>query len=490
MRKFLCWALVLTLCLGMLTGCGFVELTDTSPEAGVTSADLATDITSTGFNSTAEQSSGAGTASETSTALESESTLHSSEVVTSETTSQDATVQTAETSKETAQTSTETSAETAGTEATAEPQPFVLPEYAGQPYVTLNGNEPYFSKDGLTPKAYEYYAELDHLGRCVYAEACIGTETMPTEDRGNISSVKPTAWQSVQYDIVDGGSLYNRCHLIGFQLTGENANVGNLITGTRYMNVSGMLSLEDMVADYIRETGNHVKYRATPFFEGNELLARGVIMEAYSVEDNGEGICFNVFAFNVQPGIIIDYANGESKLDPDYQAPSGNEEIDYVVNTNTGKFHYPTCASVRDIKPANRKDFKGTANELAAQGYSPCGSCKPVVSTETTQTTPPETVASTTVTTTTTATTTTEPPPPQTTEQTTETTTTETTTETTATEPEPAGGHYILNTNTMKFHHPTCGSANKIKPENKGESFESRDALIAKGYSPCGSCKP
>lgn len=195
-----------------------------------------------------------------------------------------------------------------------------VPEYSGIAYVVINDNVPIFENAELVTESYEYYGELDSLGRCSYAMACIGKDLMPTQGRESISSVKPTGWVQAQYDIVEGGSLYNRCHLIGFQLTGENANKSNLITGTRYMNTEGMLPFENMVADYIKETGNHVVYRITPIYEGDNLLASGVQMEALSVEDKGNGICFNVYVYNVQPGILIDYATGESRIDPDYSA--------------------------------------------------------------------------------------------------------------------------------------------------------------------------
>lgn len=190
-----------------------------------------------------------------------------------------------------------------------------IPEYSGNPYVVVDDNEPAFTEEDKQKKAFESYGELDDLGRCTIAYACIDESLMPTEERGSISSVKPSGWQSVQYDHVDGKSLYNRCHLIGFQLTGENANRENLITGTRYMNVDGMLPFENMIADYIYETGNRVLYRVTPIFEGDNLVASGVQMEAYSVEDEGDGICFNVYVYNVQPGVVIDYETGDSTLE-------------------------------------------------------------------------------------------------------------------------------------------------------------------------------
>lgn len=189
-----------------------------------------------------------------------------------------------------------------------------IPQYTSEPYVVLNDNKPIFDEVDYTSDAYEKYSELDYLGRCGPAFAKVGIETMPTEERGEIGQVKPSGWQTVKYDIVDGKYLYNRCHLIGFQLTGENANKGNLITGTRYMNVDGMLPFENMVADYVQETENHVLYRVTPIFEGENLVASGVQIEAKSVEDNGEGICFNVYVYNVQPGVTIDYSTGQSKL--------------------------------------------------------------------------------------------------------------------------------------------------------------------------------
>ena len=189
-----------------------------------------------------------------------------------------------------------------------------IPPYSGSPYVVIDNNIPDFESSALTPKSYEHYGKLDSLGRCTYTIACIGKDIMPTEKRGSIGSVKPTGWQKSKYDIVDGKYLYNRCHLIAYQLTGENANERNLITGTRYMNVDGILPFEDMTGDYIRETGNHVLYEVTPIFSGNNLLADGVHMQARSIEDDGDGICFNVFVYNVQPGIEIDYATGRNKL--------------------------------------------------------------------------------------------------------------------------------------------------------------------------------
>ena len=256
-----------------------------------------------------------------------------------------------------------------------------LPAYSGEPYVTVNGNEPFFTPEDLTTDSYETYSELDALGRCGVAWANVGVDLMPTEDRGSIGQVKPSGWHTVKYDVVDGKYLYNRCHLIGFQLTGENANEKNLITGTRYLNVDGMLPFENLVTDYVKETENHVLYRVTPIFQEDELVARGVLMEGLSVEDDGEGISFCVYAYNVQPGVVIDYATGDSWQEGEDTQPqettAGGEGTAYVINTSSGKFHLPTCSGVADMSPANRQDYVGDRQDLLDQGYSPCGICKP-----------------------------------------------------------------------------------------------------------------
>ena len=200
---------------------------------------------------------------------------------------------------------------------------------------------------------------------------------MPTEERGEIGQIKPSGWHTVKYDIVDGKYLYNRCHLIGFQLSGENANEKNLITGTRYFNVEGMLPFENMVADYVKETENHVVYRVTPLYDGDNLVAKGVQMEAFSVEDKGEGICFNVFVHNIQPGIEIDYATGESRLIDNDENNTVNSEGKYILNTKTKKFHIPTCSSAEEIKSDNKSEFKGNREDLISDGYTPCKNCNP-----------------------------------------------------------------------------------------------------------------
>ena len=280
----------------------------------------------------------------------------------------------------------------------ADVNPGEIPPYSGSPYTVLNGNVPDFLESDFSENSFEFYSELDSLGRCGAANANIGLDIMPTEERGSIGQIKPSGWNTVKYDCVDGNYLYNRCHLIGYQLCAENANEKNLITGTRYLNVDGMLPFENMVADYIHETGNHVRYRVTPIFEGNNLLASGVQMEAQSVEDGGEGILFHVYCYNVQPGVGIDYATGNSWaeeytvqdqetgentdtvsagdfiMEEDF---SGQEGFVYIVNRNTGKFHYPDCRSVKQMNESNKMEYAGSRDELIAQGYSPCGNCNP-----------------------------------------------------------------------------------------------------------------
>lgn len=296
-----------------------------------------------------------------------------------------------------------------------------IPAYDGKAYVAVNDNVPFFTDSELTTDAFEYYSELDSLGRCGVTYANVCKEIMPTEERGKIGMVKPSGWHTVKYDVVDGKYLYNRCHLIGYQLSGENANTRNLITGTRYLNVEGMLPFENMVADYVKETENHVLYRVTPIFEGDNLVANGVLMEAKSVEDNGAGILFNVYCYNVQPGVTINYANGESSLDgtdaqqnngsdatanstdnsvsaantgnsdaavtssgsstsnsaavTDQQASDQNNSSNEAVTvhiTKTGKkYHRAGCRYLKD------SDSEVTLDEAKSLGLSPCGVCNP-----------------------------------------------------------------------------------------------------------------
>ena len=278
-----------------------------------------------------------------------------------------------------------------------------VPEYDAQPYVCLEGNIPSFTPEELTAQGREEYAPLDLLGRCGSAFAVVGRETMPTQERGPIGQVKPSGWHLAKYDCVDGKYLYNRCHLIGYQLTGENANVKNLITGTRYLNVEGMLPFENEVAEYVEKTGNHVAYRVTPVFREGELLARGVVMQGQSVEDEGAGVRFHVFVYNVQPGVELDYATGDSRLaqsqqpqeKPQLQLPqitlpeglltggesqqeSGEMEADgYVINRSSGRFHRPACEGAVSMSALNRLPSGESRETLIAQGYVPCGQCKP-----------------------------------------------------------------------------------------------------------------
>ena len=262
--------------------------------------------------------------------------------------------------------------------------PSKLPAYSGTAYTIVNDNQPNFSAAELTTKGYEKYSNLDSLGRCGVAIASCGKEIMPgaNEERGSISSIKPTGWIQKSYSGVSGGYLWNRCHLIGWQLSAENANKQNLITGTRYMNINGMLPFENMVADYIKETGNHVAYRITPIFVGNNLVCSGVQMEAYSIEDEGDSICFNVYCYNVQPGITINYATGDSagpssgtttstpsnehNDNNDNQASSG----DMVWIPKSGsKYHSRSgCSNMKNPSQV-------TKQEAENQGYEPCKKC-------------------------------------------------------------------------------------------------------------------
>ena len=266
-------------------------------------------------------------------------------------------------------------------------QPFDLseiPSYSGNPYCEVNYNQPFFQTDELTTESFKQFSELDSLGRCGVAFACIGTDSLPTEERGAIGMIKPSGWHTVRYDdIIEDKYLYNRCHLIAFELSGENANPQNLITGTRYMNVKGMLPFENCVRRYVEDTDRHVMYRVTPIFECDNLVATGILMEGYSVEDDVFGICFNVFCYNVQPEIKINYADGTSGVDysPDSEestfVSNNDSATTYVLNTNTKKFHYPYCDSVNEMKDTNKQVFKGSREKVIEMGYSPCGRCKP-----------------------------------------------------------------------------------------------------------------
>ncbi|MFR7752613.1 MAG: DNA/RNA non-specific endonuclease [Agathobacter rectalis] len=261
-----------------------------------------------------------------------------------------------------------------------------IPAYDGRAYVAVNNNEPFFTDSDMTTTAFENYSDLDSLGRCGVAYANICKDIMPTEERGKIGMIKPSGWHTVKYDVIKDRYLYNRCHLIGYQLAGENANPKNLITGTRYLNVEGMLPFENLVADYVNNTGNHVLYRVTPMFSGSNLVANGVLIEAKSVEDNGGGILFNVYCYNVQPGVGINYENGDSWLDgttgsassgsdssaaENSAANSSNSETMVHITATGKKYHRAGCRTLK------KSDTEVTLDEAKSMGLSPCGICNP-----------------------------------------------------------------------------------------------------------------
>lgn len=261
-----------------------------------------------------------------------------------------------------------------------------IPAYDGKAYVAVNNNEPFFTDSDMTTTAFENYSDLDSLGRCGVAYANICKDIMPTEERGKIGMIKPSGWHTVKYDVIKDRYLYNRCHLIGYQLAGENANSKNLITGTRYLNVEGMLPFENLVANYVNNTGNHVLYRVTPMFSGSNLVANGVLIEAKSVEDNGGGILFNVYCYNVQPGVGINYENGDSWLDgttgsassgsdssvaENSAADSSNSETMVHITATGKKYHRAGCRTLK------KSDTEVTLDEAKSMGLSPCGICNP-----------------------------------------------------------------------------------------------------------------
>ena len=313
--------------------------------------------------------------------------------------------------------------ETASTETSAARATIAdIPQYSGALCIDINDGQPGFTEDDVDRGAFMQFSDLDFEGRCGEAFARIGTDTVSSEARGDISRVHPSGWVQHKYDFVDDGVLYNRCHLIAHQLCGENANEKNLITGTRTFNVVGMLYYEELVGNYVRSTGNHVLYRVTPLFAANDLVARGVQMEAESIEDGGEAIRFNVFVYNVEPGVEIDYVTGESwesdatpkvtskgeatktsakasdaalastdagtssesairsnseSTDAEAASSASSAQQDYVLNVKNKKFHKPSCTAANEIASANKQDFTGTREELIERGYSPCGQCKP-----------------------------------------------------------------------------------------------------------------
>jgi len=288
-----------------------------------------------------------------------------------------------------------------------------VPEYSGSAYVEVNGDEPFFAESDLATESYLYLSPLDELGRCGYTMSCVSADNFPTYERGKIGQIKPSGWHTVKYpDVIEDLYLYNRCHLQMWAMWGDTVNVEeNLITGTRYLNVEGMLPNEEVIVRYAENTSEHVIYRVTPIFVDNELICRGVLMEAESVESDGLSICR--FAYNVQPNIVIDYSNGESCVEVssegaessseaflgdigvsseettsegEYEAERGisgevnesrSKETTYILNTNTRKFHYPSCSSVSDMKEKNKQEWVGSRDELINEGYEPCGRCNP-----------------------------------------------------------------------------------------------------------------
>ena len=335
-----------------------------------------------------------------------------------------------------------------------------IPAFTDKAYVAINNNTPFFTEDEITDEAFEKYSPLDALGRCGVAFACIGVEIMPTEEREEIGSVTPSGWKynnksnNNKYDFVDGSYIYNRCHLIGFQLAGENANEKNLITGTRYLNIEGMLPFENQIADYVKSTNNHVLFRVTPIYDGENLVASGVLMEAYSVEDKGKGIEFCVYAYNVHPGVVINYFTGQNVASGE-ELPSVDNETDetadcYVINTKSKKIHSGDCPLADKIGDANRQTFEGDAETLAEEypGYSGCGSCLPDLVI-------PEKTA------------------PGNNGQT-------------------EGITYVINikSTSRKYHLPTC--QNLPLGENRVEYTGTVESMLSEypDLTPCGSCKP
>ncbi|MGN8817597.1 DNA/RNA non-specific endonuclease [Oribacterium sp. HCP28S3_H8] len=304
--------------------------------------------------------------------------------------------------------------------------PSEIPAYSGSPYVEINGNVPFFTENELTTASFENYSPLDHLGRCGVAYANISLEIMPTEARGRIGNVRPTGWHLVKYSGIDGNYLYNRCHLIGYQLAGENANEKNLITGTRYLNVTGMLPFENEVAEYVKTTHHHVLYRVTPIFAGENLLASGVLMEAESVEDHGAGVKFNVYCYNVQPGITINYTDGSSS-GPEFTGGSTGNQSTGEINGLAGTGD--TGSGTGSAGIAEGAAASGNASSTGSKSSADSGNVKR------------------------------------------------------------QGANYIGNSNSRKFHRPDCKSVAKMSDKNK-VTFSTRDEAIADGYQPCKICNP
>lgn len=335
-----------------------------------------------------------------------------------------------------------------------------IPAYSDSPYVEINDNKPNFAKSDFTESCFESYSELDDLGRCGIAFANVGKETMPTEERGKIGMIKPSGWQTVKYDCVDGRYLYNRCHLIGYQLTAENANEKNLITGTRYLNIKGMLPFENQVADYIDKTDNHVLYRVTPVFKNDNLVASGVQIEACSVEDKGKGLSFNVYCYNVQPDIIIDYTDGSSRLaDASSPASIAISYKKYALDIGTSKTLTVTISPDTAVSKISWSSSNSKVASVNSKGKVTAVAAGTAVITAKTAN---GLTAQCTV----------------------------TVKKTGSSSNDPVSCSYVVNTNTKKFHKPTCSSVKDIKSKNRLDTDKTRDSLIADGYSPCKKCHP
>ena len=334
-----------------------------------------------------------------------------------------------------------------------------LPAYSDSPYYVLNDNVPYFSEADFTTESFESYGDLDSLGRCTTAYACLGLDTMPTEERGRIGMIKPSGWQTPQskFDFIDGKYVYNRCHELAYSLSGENANPQNLMTGTRYFNVDGMEPYELSILGYVQKTGNHVLYRATPIFVGNELEARGILLEAESIEDGGRGIQFNAFIYNVQPGVVIDYATGA--------VAAGDSQADraLAIQNYASTVLYDEYGNVSQMHSHGGKSKSAAAGSRA--GAADASKGKGVSASAGTATAAANAAGG----------------------------TGQASAESGAAVGSAEDGKeitYVVNSNTGKFHRPGCSSVSQMKQKNRLDTTESRDQLIAEGYSPCKRCNP
>ena len=344
-----------------------------------------------------------------------------------------------------------------------------IPTYAGKPSVEINGNHPFFTDDDLDAGPFETYSELDNLGRCGQAYALVGDETMPRTKRRSIGMIKPSGWHLSEYEWVEGRHLFNRCHLIAFSLAGENDNPQNLITGTRTMNALGMLPYEEETVAYIDQTGNHVLYRVTPMFDGDNLVASGVLMEAKSVEDDGDGIQFCVWCYNVEPGVVIDYATGDNRAgDPlteryadnarDQSSESGTDKPSSSSQSETdrspsetGNTHDENATSSSDSQPRESHADSRDPNDRPGSAAAASGAGAAGGVGKSSNAADPNT-------------------DPKTTDE--------------------HAHAYVLNVNTHRFHRPDCPSVATIKEKNKRETEATKSELIDQGFKPCGVCNP